>query len=288
MGNIIYVDILFITNALIGYFTLRASCKLGGDKCTTLRIILASIVAGFSAMIIFIELNNWLLWLYKITSAILVCYIAFTAKNIRMFLKLVVWYLMLNFALAGTVFAIQYYFSVQGMQVNNLTLYINVSPLVLLFSVLSVYLSVNIICLIFAKPQENVLANIEFNCKGNVIACKALVDSGFRVKDAISGKDAFLVSYSDVKHLLPLAVSQILLLYLSSGNASDNTDLHLVCIHTAAGTQALPAVKVNSLTVKIGSKCDTFKDVMAVFTSEMLGGGSFSAIIGMSFAKNCL
>ncbi|MEG1569103.1 MAG: sigma-E processing peptidase SpoIIGA, partial [Oscillospiraceae bacterium] len=76
MGNIIYVDILFITNALIGYFTLRASCKLGGDKCTTLRIILASIVAGFSAMIIFIELNNWLLWLYKITSAILVCYIA--------------------------------------------------------------------------------------------------------------------------------------------------------------------------------------------------------------------
>ncbi len=288
MRPIVYVDVLFITNALIGYFTLLATSKLCGEKPMPLRLTLGAVAAGFASCIIFVPLGNAILWIFKIGTAVLICVLSFRFTKARSLAKAVVWYLLLNFALAGTVFAMQYYFSPQGIEIHNLTLYFNVSPIVLLLSVLVVYLAVTLICLIFARPQAQLIADVTFRCGDREVNCKALVDSGFSVKDPISGQEAFMVSYSDVKHFLPADISQMLLLYLLRGVAEQSNHFRLICVHTAAGTKALPAVKATDITVKIGHKTAIFPSALAVFTNEPLAGGSFGAIIGMQFAKTCL
>ncbi len=47
MRGIVYVDILFFINAIIGYFLLRAAMRLSGVAAPDWRIFLGAAAAGF-------------------------------------------------------------------------------------------------------------------------------------------------------------------------------------------------------------------------------------------------
>lgn len=289
MDNVVYIDILFITNALIGYFILRAALRLCDESSSVPHLILGACLAGFASFVILISFAwNALLWLLKLSFAIVICAITLKAPRPRRLIKLTIWYIVLNVLLAGLAFLIMYYFNPKGIIISNLTLYFNISPLLLLACVLLMYIIIKVLTLLFTKPQEQFFVNITFVCAGVCISCRALVDSGFKVSDSLLGTEPFLVSLAALKTRLPPKLLGGLDAFYGKKDSAFVSYIYPVCIHTAAGEQALPCVKVNDFAVHTNSKSSPVSNCAAMFTSEILGDGSFDAIIGMRLAKGVM
>ena len=63
MRGVIYVDILFFVNALIGYFLLRGAALLAGRIAADWRIFLGAAAAGLSSLLLLLPpLPQWLMW----------------------------------------------------------------------------------------------------------------------------------------------------------------------------------------------------------------------------------
>ncbi|MEG0179653.1 MAG: sigma-E processing peptidase SpoIIGA [Oscillospiraceae bacterium] len=289
MGNGIYIDILFITNTLIGYFILRACAALCDEKRDIVRFVIASCLAGFSSFVILLDINSAiLLWIYKLFTAAIICIITINSIKLRRLIKFTIWYIVLNLLLAGIVFGIMYYIYPRGIILNNFTIYFNVSPITLLLSVLIMYLIIKVLTLFFTKPQEHLLADISFSCDNTIINCRALVDSGFNVRDTLCELSPFLVSLPDVRAAMPIKIINGIDAFNGKKDAEFITCIYPICVQTANGTQALPSVNVDNFTVKINGKSAVLNGCAAMFTGEILGDGSFNAIIGMKLAKEVM
>ena len=155
MRGVIYVDILFFVNALIGYFLLRGAALLAGRIAADWRIFLGAAAAGLSSLLLLLPpLPQWLMWGAKIGSAVLIVFASFPVHNVRGFLKCCFWYVFLNIALSGAVFAATYYGAAQNVSTNNLSVYFNVSPLLLIGCIAGVYLAVQLCAWAFGRPQQ--------------------------------------------------------------------------------------------------------------------------------------
>ena len=100
----------------------------------------------------------------------------------------------------------------------------------------------------------------------------ALVDTGFSVRDPITGTPAFLLSFPAVRGALAL--------YFDDGAMeTGGMPLRLIPTKTAAGTRALPAVRVRELVLEADGAPRRYTGVCAVFTPEPLADGGFCAIV---------
>ena len=104
MRGVVYVDILFFVNALIGYFLLRAAMQLSGAAAPDWRIYLGAGAAGFASLLLLLPpLPSWLMWGAKLGSAVLIVFTGFPVHSVRGFLKCCFWYVLLNLTLSGVV-----------------------------------------------------------------------------------------------------------------------------------------------------------------------------------------
>ena len=281
MRGVIYVDILFFVNALIGYFLLRGAALLAGRIAADWRIFLGAAAAGLSSLLLLLPpLPQWLMWGAKIGSAVLIVFASFPVDNVRGFLKCCFWYVFLNIALSGAVFAATYYGAAQNVSTNNLSVYFNVSPLLLIGCIAGVYLAVQLCAWAFGRPQQ--VRTIPFTARfeDGCVQGLALVDTGFSVRDPITGTPAFLLSFPAVRGALPPGLLRALALYFDDGAMeTGGMPLRLIPTKTAAGTRALPAVRVRELVLEADGAPRRYTGVCAVFTPEPLADGGFCAIV---------
>ena len=281
MRGVIYVDILFFVNALIGYFLLRGAALLAGRIAADWRIFLGAAAAGLSSLLLLLPpLPQWLMWGAKIGSAVLIVFASFPVHNVRGFLKCCFWYVFLNIALSGAVFAATYYGAAQNVSTNNLSVYFNISPLLLIGCIAGVYLAVQLCAWAFGRPQQ--VRTIPFTARfeDGCVQGLALVDTGFSVRDPITGTPAFLLSFPAVRGALPPGLLRALALYFDDGAMeTGGMPLRLIPTKTAAGTRALPAVRVRELVLEADGAPRRYTGVCAVFTPEPLTDGGFCAIV---------
>lgn len=85
------------------------------------------------------QLPPVLLWVLKAAEACIIVLAAFPVGSLRCFFKTLWWYAALNVLLSGVVFAALYYGVAGGIEVNNMAVYFNVPPLLLIACVAGVY-----------------------------------------------------------------------------------------------------------------------------------------------------
>lgn len=210
----------------------------------------------------------------------LIVFASFPVHNVRGFLKCCFWYVFLNIALSGAVFAATYYGAAQNVSTNNLSVYFNVSPLLLIGCIAGVYLAVQLCAWAFGRPQQ--VRTIPFTARfeDGCVQGLALVDTGFSVRDPITGTPAFLLSFPAVRGALPPGLLRALALYFDDGAMeTGGMPLRLIPTKTAAGTRALPAVRVRELVLEADGAPRRYTGVCAVFTPEPLADGGFCAIV---------
>ncbi len=280
MQGVIYADMLFFVNALIGYFLLRGAALLAGRITQDWRVFLGAAAAGASSMLLLLPpLPVWLMWGAKVGSAVLIVFISFPIHSVRSFLKCSFWYVFLNITLSGVVFAAAYYGSAI-IQTNNLAVYFNISPVLLILCITGVYLTVQLCIWALGRPEGKKTVEFTACLAQGRISGEALIDTGFSVRDPITGTPAFLLSFPSVKAMLPQALHHQLTMYFEEGIIeTGGVPLRLIPTQTAAGERALPAVRVQELWLEKEGKKKVCTQVCAVFTPERLAGGSFCAIV---------
>ena len=122
-----------MVNFLVAYFLLQAAGLLSSQHAAFSRMVCASGIASLSALILFApELSYPAQILYKILTACAVVGVAFGLQGLRRFVTAVCWYAALNILLAGLCIAVILRTGTPLLQTANLTVYLRISPVVLL------------------------------------------------------------------------------------------------------------------------------------------------------------
>ncbi len=281
MRGVVYVDILIFINALIGYLLLRAAAGLSGCQTSGWRMLLGAVIAGLASLLLLLPpLPTWLMWGAKLGSAVLIVFAGFPPRTVRDFLKCCFWYILLNVALCGVVLAVVYSGVFKNLHTNNLAVYFNVSPLLLIGCITGMYFVLRLFSWAFGRPMQARTIPFTAVFEEGCVRGMALVDTGFSVSDPITGAPAFLLSFPAVRATLPKSLLSALTLYFDDGAMeAGGASLRLIPAKTAAGTRALPAIRVRELVLEGDGTSRKYTGMCAVFTPERLADDSFSAIV---------
>ena len=286
MKTVVYLDILLVTNFIAGYFLLRAAGWLASAACPALRALAGAAVAAASTLILLAPPLPALPGLaYKLASAALVTLAAFGWHGPRPFLRAGAWFFALNLGLAGLALLGLQRGGMNGVRVHNLTVYVDLSPVTLVLSVLAVYLAVRLVLLLFGPPADQEPWQLELALAGSTVRAQAHYDTGFFLRDPVGGRQTLLISWPGVERQLPEVVNGFLRAYFSGQNPlpPEGLALRLVPCSGAAGSAVLPGLTARTARLTGQGRALLAREVTAVFTPQPLLDGRFQALFGREF-----
>ena len=129
----VYLDVLLLTNFLTAYLLLLAAGALSGQRAPFARMLAGSALAALSALILFAPEQPYPVQVaYKAATALGITAAAFGWRSRRRLVTAACWYAALNIALAGAVLLVILRTGTRVADTANLTVYLRVSPLLLL------------------------------------------------------------------------------------------------------------------------------------------------------------
>ena len=212
MKTVIYLDVLLLLNFLVAYLLLRAVGFLCGAPPGFLRTCAGAVPAALSTLILLAPpMPAAACILYQTVSAAGICRAAFPFRGWRGFARQTVWYFLLNMGLAGAVLLALSRNLPLGVQTNNLAVYWAVSPTLLVGSAAGVYFVLRLVLALFGAPKDTENWELRLSLNGaNAPPLNALLDTGFLLRDPLSGESPMLVSYNSLRGTLPPAISGFL------------------------------------------------------------------------------
>lgn len=286
MKVVVYLDILLVTNFIAGYFLLRAAGRLAGASCPALRALAGAGVAAASTLILLAPaLPAPLGFCYKLASAALVTLAAFGWHGPRPFLRAGAWFFALNLGLAGLALLGMQRGGMNGVRVHNFTVYVDLSPVTLVLSVLAVYLTVRLVLLFFGPPESREPWLLELRLAGREIRMQAYYDTGFFLRDPVGGRQTLLISWPGVEQQLSAEVNAFLRGYFSGESPlpPEGLGLRLVPCTGVSGSAVLPGLTAANVRLTEQGRTLSAQTVTAVFTAEPLQDGQFQALFGREF-----
>ena len=218
--RIIYLDILIGVNLAIDYLMLFALSRISGIYSTRFKLFLGALLGSLYAVLSCIVQTNIITSLpIKIAISALMVLICFGYKNKSRFLKLLLLFLFISFAVAGGVLALgnisnNSFFAGSGYYINN------ISSKTIVIAMLISWIITGFIFRNEAKdtiiPRKTVRADVYF--LDNHAEYTLLVDTGNTLHDIISGKPVIILDRFSASQILPINIS---LNRLHTENAAD-------------------------------------------------------------------
>ena len=218
--RIIYLDILIGVNLAIDYLMLFALSRISGIYSTRFKLFLGALLGSLYAVLSCIVEANIITSLpIKIAISALMVLICFGYKNKSRFLKLLLLFLFISFAVAGGVLALgnisnNSFFAGSGYYINN------ISSKTIVIAMLISWIITGFIFRNEAKdtiiPRKTVKADVYF--LDNHAEYTLLVDTGNTLHDIISGKPVIILDRFSASQILPINIS---LNRLHTENAAD-------------------------------------------------------------------
>ena len=277
-----------MVNFLVAYFLLQAAGLLSSQHAAFSRMVCASGIASLSALILFApELSYPAQILYKILTACAVVGVAFGLQGLRRFVTAVCWYAALNILLAGLCIAVILRTGTPLLQTANLTVYLRISPVVLLLLSAA---SCGAVWLVLhfsgSTPQTTRTIGIEFELCGAPVRLRATLDTGCHLKDPVTCLPVLVVSYPDAKARLPDAVNTFLDQWFAGATRADpppGTRLRLVPCGTAAEKSLLPGFAVQGIGLITENGVLGLGRSAVVFAPRSFGSTAYEALYGNDF-----
>lgn len=248
----IYVDILFCLNFIIDYIILLTVKKFLSLDCGQKRLLLGAAVGGVCSFAIFLPpLPSGLSMVVSMLTACAVVAAAFCPLNRKVFIKTSAAFFLISFCYCGAMIALWIIFSPKNIVIRNNSVYIAVSPIVLVITTLFCYIVLRVIMRITGRgvpKQLKCRAVIEYN--GITKKADGTVDTGNTLKEPFSGECVIVAREEIFKDMFDAADCMKI-----SGN-SDNSvkGVRLVPFNSVGGTGVIPAVKPDIIKLKIGNE----------------------------------
>lgn len=203
----VYLDIVLLENLCMNYIILLATGYLMKVKMKQLRLAASSLLGGIYAVIAYLEI----LPIYsslgmKIILSILMIYLAFCPKGIKLLGKQLVIFYLTSFVFGGCAFALLYFIRPQDILMRN-GVYVGTYPIkiALLGGIVGFIITYIAFKIVKTKlRKKDILYSIEITLQEKKLSIKAMLDTGNLLKDPISGMPVIVVEKEQLYSLLPI------------------------------------------------------------------------------------
>lgn len=287
---IVYADVMFVLNLIVNYLLLLSVCGITKQRPPFYRLLISSALGATSSFIILLPpMNIAINFAIKIAVCAAMTFVAFPAKNLRNFLSNSGWLISVTFAYCGIMTAIVNGFAPKIVCVNNMAVYADLSPILLIISSTVCYIAVKLICAVAQKIRpQNTYYNIELINGSRLCKCRAMLDTGCNLHDLYSGNPVIVIdSYSAQKLLPSLAVTNLHNNY-SFGDFDDpalsadeaiSSKIRYIPYSAIGGKGLMQAFCPDKLVVMKNNSKTEIENVTAAISKEPLANG-VNALIG--------
>lgn len=178
----VYVDLVLFLNIAMDFLLLLSVSMILKRNVKFYRIILGSLVGGASILLLFVSLNNFTLFLFKMMISILMVLVTFSYKNIKYFWNNLLYLYLSSIILGGGIYLldIQLNYENQGLMFINSGFGLNLVVLVILspFILYSYMKSMKKM-----KNNYNNFYKVDIYYKDNIYKFNAFLDTGNQLYD---------------------------------------------------------------------------------------------------------
>lgn len=195
----LYLDLIFVLNFAFDFILLLATALILRRNVKLLRLILGGLIGGFSIFILFMKINSFELFLFKVLISIFMILISFGFKDIKYTLKNLYYLYTISIVLGGILYFLNVEFSYKqeglvfyhnGLSINFIVLII-VSP-ILIYTYVKQILNL--------KNNYSNYYNVDIYLKdGTIKSFNAFLDTGNKLYDPYKKRPIIIVYEKDLK-----------------------------------------------------------------------------------------
>lgn len=200
--QVVYIDSLFLLNAVMDYLLLVASARIAGEPLHRIRMVVAALLGGGYAAASLLPGMGFLSGAaWKLAAAVLMVFVGLGAS--RRLLRQLVIFFALAFAFGGGVLAVAF-LGGRGLHPARGMLYSGVDLRIVLLTAAICYVVWSTFCK--GLGRKNVLSGelvgIEVHAQEKHVALTALRDTGNTLTDPVSGQGVIVLDWQAVQPLL--------------------------------------------------------------------------------------
>lgn len=186
----IYLDVLIVLNIYVNFFLLKATARFTHVSLKISRCVVSSVVGSFFSLTILMPIKNFFLTLLiKLAAAAVITAITFGIKDRKNFIKLLIYFYIINFIFAGIIGFLYTTFSPSFMAFNNSYFYVDFSLISLVVFTAIAYFGVALVRrLMDRRSDTSKKYDIYIKYKEKEIRLEALADTGNSLTDSFTGK----------------------------------------------------------------------------------------------------
>ncbi len=272
----VYLDILLVTNLIINYFLLKTAALYCKANVSTGRMLWSSVAGAFFSITVFFSIPFWLMFIIRCVSVFICGVIAFGIRQKLLFVKALIYLFVGTFCFTGLITII--FQNNSRVFVNNMYIYLNINPMILVCSILAVYLILYSAEFIYEGYKREYIYNIEIICKGKKLKGMAFYDTGFKINDVITFKTVMLTSYKFIESILPGEISSDINRFYSSGTYTSKDILPLF-YSDLSNNGMLPAITAEKVIIS-GSRTKKIIENVLIGISPNKISEDFDMIFG--------
>lgn len=273
----IYIDILLCVNLVINYLLLSSTSFYTHTQITTKRLILGSFVGAVCSLTILLPIIPFLPnMLIKIAVGGLTVFTAFGRKRVGEFVRLYVVFLIATFFFCGIVIALWFLFTPKNLLIKNSVVYLNISPVMLIFYSTVCYAAFRIFHTIAGKHQaRDTYCILTIKNNFNFVRVTAKIDTGNSLKEPFSQCPVIVIGRQTAEVITPAEIVEYETVTTLRYRTAVN-NIRFVPFTSVNGEGILPCFKAEEVYLN-DIICD--KTVYIALCKDSYIQGDFQAII---------
>ena len=285
MEQEVYVDLYFLINTCMNLLTLMISASLLHRKVKRVRAWIAAAAGGLWAVVaLFFGVEGFWGLLFDGAVIFLMSAVVFASKKTTLggLLKCTAVGVLTSMILGGVMTALYSLFNRFELPLGDTQ---ENSSSILVFILIAALAGLATVeggrFLGLSKKSEYVIVSADLF--GKTVTLRALVDTGNRLREPISGRSVIVADRARVLEALPTSLSQALQSPFAEKWLADEryaTHIRLVPTNTATGRQMLPAILPDRLTLSDGR--ETYPADYLIAPAPMEKNADFDAVIAMN------
>lgn len=295
----IYIDVVLIENLFMNYIILFATGYILKMKRRYLNLFISAMIGGVYSILAYMRvLELYSNFFMKIILSITMIYIAYSPKNIKEMLKVLLFFYLISFVFGGCAFAFLYFIKPQEILYRN-GVFVGTYPIkITILGAMIGFIVVHIAFYIIKTKinKKNIFCDLTIFIQKDEIELKALIDTGNMLKDPITNRPVIVVEKKSLQGIIPNEILNNLESILggdtrkkiySEENINYISKFRVIPFKSLGKENGLLlGFKVDKITIKREENESQINDVIVgIYNYELSKNGRYSALVGLDIIE---
>ena len=291
-----YIDIILIENMIMNYIILFATEIIIKVNAKQRRLVISSLLGSIYVIMSYISgIEIYMNQILKTTLSIVMVYIAFFPKNLKMLLKEIIIFYLTSFCFGGAAYYLLYY--IKPVQINNINKILTGSypiKIAILGGILGFFIIIISFKIIKNKiGKSSIFYNIDIGLNNKICSLKVILDTGNLLVEPITSSPVIIVEKEAIKEIISEDVLEKLLSFSYVNNSKElPEEIRTRCRFipfSSIGKKNGMIIGIKPDYIKIHEEDNELirKNVIVGISNVPLSkNGTYSGLIGLELLKN--